>query len=69
MARCIWELERIKGIYKGNHQKVKQHNVTQAYSQEDMAKDLHMTRQQLQRYKKLLNLIPELQDMVLNKLE
>lgn len=78
MARCIWELERIKGIRQGSaggtgvnqyNKVLQQHNVTQAYSQEDMAKDLHMTRQQLQRYKKLLNLIPELQDMVLNKLE
>lgn len=72
MALCILELERIKGIKKGGdrgnqYTLPKQHNVTLAYSQEDMAKELHMTRQQLQRYKKLLNLIPELQDMVINK--
>lgn len=63
MALCILELERIKGIKKGNNQHSLQHNVTST-SQADMAKELHMTRQQLQRYKKLLNLIPELQDMV-----
>ena len=64
MAKCIWELERIKGIYKGNHQKVNRDNL---YSQKDLAEDLHMSQQQLQDYKKLLNLIPELQDMILHK--
>ncbi|BAB80810.1 hypothetical protein [Clostridium perfringens str. 13] len=66
MAKCIMELERIKGIYKGNHQKVKQDNLTSQYSQKDMAEELGITRQQLQDYKKLLNLIPELQQMVEN---
>lgn len=66
MAKCIMELERIKGIYKGNHQKVKQDNLTSQYSQSDMAEELHITRQQLQDYKKLTNLIPELQQMVEN---
>lgn len=57
------ELERIKGIYKGNHQNVKQDNLT---SQSDLAEELNISRQQLQDYKKLTNLIPELQQMIEN---
>ena len=49
---------------KGNNRIGQQDNLTHQYSQSDMAKDLHMSRQQLQDYKKLLNLIPELKDMV-----
>lgn len=63
MAKCIMELERIKGIYKGNHQNVKQDNLT---SQSDLAEELNISRQQLQDYKKLTNLIPELQQMIEN---
>ncbi|MDK0871132.1 hypothetical protein P5F22_01840 [Clostridium perfringens] len=66
MAKCIVELERIKGIKKGGNRKSKQDNLTLKYSQSDMAEELGITRQQLQDYKKLLNLIPELQQMVEN---
>ncbi|EPB9412603.1 ParB/RepB/Spo0J family partition protein [Clostridium perfringens] len=64
MARCVQELERIKGVrvgrggYRGNQNK--------KYSQSDMAEELGITRQQLQDYKKLLNLIPEFQQMIEN---
>lgn len=61
MAKCIIELERIKGIYKGNHQNVKRDNLT---SQSDLAEELNISRRQLQDYKKLTNLIPELQQMI-----
>lgn len=61
MAKCIMELERIKGIYKGNHQNVKRDNLT---SQSDLAEELNISRRQLQDYKKLTNLIPELQQMI-----
>lgn len=72
MAKCIIELERIKGIRqgssneKGNNRIGQQDNLTHQYSQKDMADELHITRQQLQDYKKLTNLIPELQQMVEN---
>lgn len=42
---------------------LEQENLAQK-SQNDLAKELGMSRQQLQDYKKLLNLIPELQDLV-----
>lgn len=62
------ELERIKGIqnggYRGN-QYTKNQN--KKYNQSDMAEDLNISRQQLQDYKKLTKLIPELQQMVENE--
>lgn len=64
MARCVQELERIKGVrvgrggYRGNQNK--------KYNQSELAEELRISRQQLQDYKKLLNLIPELQQMVEN---
>ena len=69
MARCILELERIKGIRQGSAGKVSLDgdNLSPKYSQKDMAEELHISQRQLSDYKKLLNLIPELQDMVLNK--
>lgn len=67
MAKCIMELERIKGIQHGGDRKSKQDNLTLKYNQSDMAEELHISKQQLQDYKKLLNLIPELQDIILNK--
>ncbi|MET3210092.1 UNVERIFIED_CONTAM: hypothetical protein ABIC26_003040 [Paenibacillus sp. PvR008] len=41
-----------------------QNNFGQQKTQEDIANDLNITTQQLRNYKKLLTLIPELQDMV-----
>lgn len=60
MAKCIMELERIKGIRQGSAGKVslEQNNFTPKYSQEDLSKDLQISKQQLQDYKKLTNLIP-----------
>lgn len=67
MCKCIKELERIYGIYHGNHQ-VTGHNVVSLQkTQEDLAKELNITQRQLQRYKELDNLIPELQSLVENK--
>lgn len=68
MARCIMELERIKGVRQGSAGKVslEQDNLTPKYCQSDMAEELHISKQQLQDYKKLTNLIPELQQMVEN---
>lgn len=49
MAKCIMELERIKGIRQGGfrgNQYTKNQN--KKYNQSDMAEELGITRQQLQ---------------------
>ena len=64
MAKCIRELERIKGIKHGNNQHSRTgHNVPSS-NQSDLAEELHMSPKHLRRFKSLLNLIPELQDLV-----
>lgn len=65
MARCVQELERIKGVRQGSAGRYRG-NQNKKYNQSELAEDLHMSRQQLQDYKKLTNLIPELQQMVEN---
>lgn len=72
MARCIMELERIYGIRQGSasdgsNQYIKRadgHNVVEQKSQQDLANQLGLDQRQLQRYKKLNELIPELQSLV-----
>lgn len=66
LAKCAVELERIYGIQVGNnqHNNSLRNNFVSSKSQEDVANDLNITTRQLQNYKKLLSLIPELQDMV-----
>lgn len=70
MARCIQELERIYGIRNGGdrgNQYIKKEadsNNLSLATQTDLAKELNMSMQQLQNYKKLLTLIPELQDLI-----
>lgn len=69
MARCIIELERIKGIKNGGDRGnqytflADEHN-DDVPTQSDLANQLGITQQQLGRYKKLTTLIPELQDLV-----
>lgn len=63
MAKCIRELERIKGIRNGGDRKSDLQNAN-LITQSDLAEQLHMTQDKLIRYKSLLNLIPELQDLV-----
>ncbi|WP_415321769.1 hypothetical protein [Clostridium perfringens] len=63
MARCIMELERIKGIQNGGYRG----NQNKKYNQSELAEELRISRQQLQDYKKLTKLIPELQQMVENE--
>ena len=63
MAKCIRELERIKGIKHGGDRKSNLQNAN-LITQSDLAEELHMTQDKLIRYKSLLNLIPELQDLV-----
>ena len=63
MARCIIELERIKGVKQGNNQHSLENNFATS-TQSDIAQELNLTRQQLGNYKRLTTLIPELQDLV-----
>jgi hypothetical protein len=65
MARCITELERIYGIKKGNNQNSLQDNLT-SKTQSDLVAQIGVSGQQLQDYKRLSNLIPELQSLVEN---
>ncbi|MDK2800589.1 MAG: hypothetical protein PWQ70_2208 [Clostridiales bacterium] len=65
MARCIQELERIYGIQYGGDRKSSLNN-SNLKNQSDLAKELGIDRTQLINYKKLLTLIPELQELVEN---
>ncbi|MDP4143112.1 MAG: hypothetical protein Q8936_01335 [Bacillota bacterium] len=77
MARCIAELERIYGIRQGSaggngsnqylNKELDGNNFAQAKSQNDLAIQIGIDQRQLQNYKKLNNLIPELQSMVENE--
>ena len=70
MAKCIKELERIKGIRngsaneKGNNRIGDGQNVPHQTNQSDLAEELNISPKHLRRFKSLLNLIPELQDLV-----
>lgn len=66
LAKCAVELERIYGVRDGSAGKVslEQNNLAPNKSQSDIAHELNISREQLRNYKKLLSLIPELQDMV-----
>lgn len=73
MAKCIMELERIKGVRqgsaneKGNNRIGDRDNLNdQTISQKDLAEELNISQRQLADYKKLTNLIPELQQMIEN---
>ncbi|MDQ0496906.1 hypothetical protein QOZ95_005106 [Paenibacillus brasilensis] len=73
-AKCIVELERIYGVrdgranLEGSNQYTngigESNNFTHQKTQTDIAQELDITKQQLHNYKKLLALIPELQDIV-----
>ncbi|MEG1142212.1 MAG: ParB/RepB/Spo0J family partition protein [Clostridia bacterium] len=62
MAKCICELERIYGIKRGNPQLL--NNSTINKTQTDIANDMEMDRSTYLNYKKLNDLIPELQSLV-----
>ena len=71
MAKCIMELERIYGIRKGSSNEKgtiigHQDNLYDGKTQSELANQLKISQQQLGDYKKLTNLIPELQLMVEN---
>ena len=63
LAKCIVELERILGISHGGDRKSSLHN-DNLTTQADLAEKLKVSQSQLSRYKKLLDLVPELQSAV-----
>lgn len=68
LGRCIAELERIYGIKNGNNQHTERvgHNVQGSKTQDDLARELEMSKKQMSRFKSLTDLIPELQDAVMS---
>ena len=71
LGRCIRELERLYGIEHGGNRGnqytdgvPKPQNAVLPKSQEDLARELKMSTDKLQRYKKLADLIPELEDLI-----
>ncbi|NFG25965.1 hypothetical protein FC777_02270 [Clostridium botulinum] len=69
MAKCIQELERIKGIRKGgngNNQYMLREDNPPLAKQEQLASELGISQKYLQEMKKLTTLIPELQTMIEN---
>lgn len=67
MAKCIQELERIKGIKVGNNQFSGSEIISEANStQKDLATEIGLDERQLRNYKQLNDLIPDLQTMVEN---
>lgn len=57
LSRCIVELERLYGIYNGNHRN-KDVNNPLPKSQPELANEIGISIDQYKGYKKLLNLIP-----------
>ena len=57
------KLERILGIRNGGDRKSESHNDT-LKKQTDLAEELKISKSQLARYKRLLDLVPELQSAV-----
>lgn len=73
LGRCIKELERIYGIKQGGSgfygnrytdNLESSNNFKSAKTQEDLAKELGITVQSINNYKKLTEMIPELEDLV-----
>ena len=63
LARCVIELEKLYGIKKGSNQHSLRNNFV-SKTQDQLSQEIGIDKRQLQNYKKLLNLIPELQDLV-----
>lgn len=66
LGRCIKELERIYGIRQGRRTDIvkKVDNVNIPTTETEFAEKLGMSRQTLQNYKKLAELIPEVEDFL-----
>lgn len=63
LGRCIKELERIYGIKQGNNQRTS-NNFKSSKTQEDLAEELGITVQSINNYKKLTEMISELEELV-----
>ena len=63
LAKCIVELERIMGISHGGDRKSRDNN-SPLKTQGDLASELEISKSQLKNYKRLLDLVPELQSAV-----
>lgn len=63
LGRCIKELERIYGIQRGGDRHQSE-NISFCKTQEDLANNLGLDVRTLQNYKKLTELVPELEDWV-----
>lgn len=72
MAKCIQELERIKGIRKGSaggsgsNQYINKELDGNNFRQANLASEIGLDERQLRNYKQLNDLIPDLQQMVEN---
>ena len=67
MAKCIQELERIKGIKQGSGGNTTNPNYSDCKTtQSELSNELNISQDSLGNYKKLLKLIPDLQQMVEN---
>lgn len=70
LGRCIKEFERIYGIqhgatsFQGNQYDKVSPKVSESPTQEDLAEMIGISVDTLQNYKKLTELVPELQDWV-----
>ncbi|WP_195761392.1 ParB/RepB/Spo0J family partition protein [[Clostridium] scindens] len=69
LGRCIKELERIYGIQNGGDRKSDRNNFNLKYpdapkTEREFADRLGITQQTLQNYKKLTEMIPELEELV-----
>lgn len=64
MGKRIKELERIYGIEHGNNQFDRTPQVSDSLNQEQLAEMIGISVDTLNNYKKLTELIPELEDLV-----
>lgn len=64
LGRCIKELERIYGIKHGNNQHNRTLGDLKSLNQEQLASTLGMSVVTLSKYKKLAELVPEMQDLI-----
>ena len=66
LGRCIKELERIYGVEHGNNQYNRNPKISESSisSQEQLANMIGISVDTLSNYKKLTELVPELQDWV-----
>ena len=63
LARCIVELERLYGVRDGSAGNADVDN-PHGKTQKELAENIGVTQDQVKAYKKLLSLIPELQQLI-----